>query len=97
MEKTLREKLINSKLEGALTDNKKKLVCEYIEKEFSKKAHFAQLEKFFIYERNIFNNVRLDCCEVVRKQLEGYLISEGFEKDILKENGSTIYRLSMEF
>ncbi|UOX39253.1 hypothetical protein [Enterococcus phage 47] len=97
MAKTLREKLINSKLEGALTDTKKKLVCEYIEKEFSRKAHFALLEKFFIYERNIFNNVSLDCCEVVRKQLEAYLISEGFEKDILKENGSTIYRLSMEF
>jgi len=56
MTKTLREKLINSKLEGALTDTKKKLVCEYIEKEFSQKAHFTQLEKFLIYERNILTN-----------------------------------------
>ena len=97
MTKTLREKIINSKLEGALTDTKKKLVCEYIEKEFSRKAHFALLEKFFIYERNIFNNVSLDECEIVRKQLEAYLVSEGFEAITIKENGSRAYRLSMEF
>lgn len=97
MAKTLREKIINSKLEGALTDTKKKLVCEYIEKEFSKKAHFARLEKFFVYERNIFNNVSLDDCEIVRNQLKAFLESEGFEAITIKENGSRAYFLSMEF
>lgn len=87
--------MINSKLEGALTDTKKKLVCEYIEKEFSQKVHFTQLEKFFIYERNIFNTVSLDYCEIVRKQLESYLKSEGFEAITI--NGSRAYCLSMEF
>ena len=97
MTKTLREKIIMQGIENPLTEAAKIEVCEFIEKEFKYKAAGDNLEKFFIYERSIFNYAKIDYCEIVKKQLKAFLESEGFEAFTVKENGSRAYCLSMEF
>ncbi|UQT00985.1 hypothetical protein POQMFEI_00059 [Enterococcus phage vB_OCPT_CCS2] len=97
MTKTLREKIITQGIENPLTEAAKIEICEFIEKEFKYKANGDNLEKFFIYERNIFNYTKMDYCEIVKKQLKAFLESEGFEAITIKENGSRAYCLSLEF